>query len=192
MRSLIALAIILLTAGCAATPGSQTPPGQADIGRGGVRLVLPAPPGFPGERTLLQSIVAVYGERRMAFDVATRLSPSAVRVVVAAPAGPQIAQIAWTKDGVTADGPAIGRYGLRPENLLADAFLTLWPPDAICAAISRPCAVRDGDDGARTILVEGRPLIEIGPREAQPGGTRQLVHNTDFGYRLTVTTISDE
>lgn len=181
-----ALACVAL-AGCAVRPAPvATSPGTAVIGHG-ASLVLPRPPGYPGRKSLTQTVIADARGRRMAFDAVLDLSPEAVEMAIAAPSGPRLVEISWNTEGVSPLDPKVAPKGLRSENLLADVFMTLWPKAQVESALRPAGEVRDLPDGSgRTILVGGVPRVKIVTVPADGGGTRTNVRNLDFHYSLTL------
>ena len=190
MRLTLAILLASLTLAACSTPpvGPPPPAGVAFVGRQ-AQLILPNPPGYPTEREIAQTVIANYGGRKMAFDAIVSLSPAAVHMIVTAPAGPRIAEINWTKDGVSGafSGPA--PKGLRNENLLADLFLTHWPAAAIQQAMGPGVIVTDGPEGRRAIQKDGKLLVEISPLPSEGDGqTRRSFRNVEFGYSLELIT----
>lgn len=185
------VAACVLVAGCVTAPqGPPPPPGVAAIGRGPIYLTLPRPPAFPGEREFAQSIVADYGSRKIAFDALVSLSPERVTVIVTAPAGPRLAQIDWTAEGVKTamDGPA--PPGFRAENLLADLVMARWPKPLLEQALGGRLEVWDYADGRRKLVREGKEtIVEIAPPVIDAAGAeRRVLTNHHFGYSLTIIT----
>jgi hypothetical protein len=181
-----ALACVAL-AGCAEIPEPEaTSPGTAVIGDG-ASLVLPRPPGYPGRKSLTQTVIADAQGRRIVFDAVLDLSPKTVEVAIAAPSGPRLGEISWNAEGVSPLDPMVAPKGLRSENLLADVFMTLWPKAQVESALRPAGEVRDLPDGSgRTILVGGVPRVKIVTVPADGGGTRTTVRNLDFHYSLTL------
>lgn len=179
----------LVLAACASAPAGPPPPaGVAYVGRQ-AQLVLPKPPGYPGEREIAQTVIADYGGRKMAFDAVVSLSPKAVHMIVTAPAGPRIAEISWTAEGINGafSGPA--PKGLRNENLLADLFIVNWPAAAVEAAMGPGVTVTDGPEGRRSIRKDGKALVEIAPLPSDGDGqVRRSLRNIEFGYSLELIT----
>jgi len=183
----------LLTGCVTAPPGPPPPPGSAAVARNALYLTLPLPPGFPDEREMAQSVVADYGPRKIAFDALVSLSPDRVIVIVTAPAGPRIARIDWTKDGVAVQTEGPPPPGFRAENVLADLVLANWPKAAVESAINNRLLVWDFADGRRKLVREGADgrelVIDItAPVADGDGSVRRVLTNHDFGYSLTLVT----
>jgi hypothetical protein len=186
-RLVAATLTCVILAGCAATSlPPTTPAGTAVIGHG-ASLVLPRPPGYPGRKSLSQSVIADARGRRMAFDAVLDLSPEAVEIAIAAPNGPRLGEISWNSEGVSPLDPKVVPKGLRSENLLADVYMMLWPKAQVESALRPAGEVRDlpGESG-RTILVAGVPRVTIVTVPVVGGGTRTTLRNLDFHYSLTL------
>jgi hypothetical protein len=186
-RDVAAALACMVLAGCAASPAPvATSPGTAVIGHG-ASLVLPRPPGYPGRKSLTQTVIADAQGRRMAFDTVLDLAPEAGEMAIAAPSGPRLGEISWNTEGVSPLDPNVAPKGLRSENLLADVFMTLWPKAQVEPALRPAGEVRDLPDGSgRTILVGGVPRVKIVTVPADGGGTRTTVRNLDLNYSLTL------
>jgi hypothetical protein len=177
-----------LTTACATAPsGPPPPPGVAAVARDQLYLTLPLPPGYPEEKEMAQSIVATYGPRKVAFDALVSLGPDKVTVIVTAPAGPRVAQIDWTAEGIVSRTEGAPPPGFRGENVLADMVMTHWPKAALEKALGGRLEVWDYPDGRRK-LVRGRELvIDIAPPERDAdGSTKRVLTNYDFNYSLTI------
>lgn len=150
----------------------------------GVQLNLPVPPNFPQAETLQQLGRARYGDRRLAFDAVLTLSQPSAEIVIAAAGGPRLATIHWDSAGIRKTLSARAPRNIPIENLLADVFLLLWPPEAITAALPEDVIFRQADNGARTLSRNGEVMLEITP---EPGdATRTLIRNHAFGYEISV------
>jgi hypothetical protein len=190
---LLAVMAGLLTGCVTAPPGPPPPPGSAAVARDSLYLTLPLPPGFPEEREMAQSVVADYGPRKVAFDALVSLSPDRVIVIVTAPAGPRIARIDWTKDGVAVQTEGPPPPGFRAENVLADLVLANWPKAAVETAINDRLLVWDFADGRRKLVREGAGRRELviditAPVADGDGSISRVLTNHDFGYSLTLVT----
>jgi hypothetical protein len=179
MRTLILLLCALVT-GCATGAGAAL---HAPISRD-LALALPFPPGYPGTQTLQQTVRARYGERDAAFDAILSLSPDRVEIVVTAAGGPRVATITWSGEGVREEHSMLAPDGLSVENILADIFISLWPPEAVAAALPSGARLSIEADGARIIRHAGTAIIEVRPDPQD--ASRIFVRNLAFGYDLTI------
>lgn len=158
------------------------------IGRD-IQLSLPTPPGYPEPISLFQTATGRKDHRKVAFQAALELSPDRVDVVILAPAGPRVLSILWTGEGVVEDRSLMAPDGLTGLNILADIFVSLWPLEAVEAALPAGVTVSE-EGGARRIASDGRVVLEVvsGP----PGSAQQVLRNLDFGYEMTIQTEADE
>lgn len=187
---LILLACALCLSACAGAPwveqierARQDARLTARLGDG-VELRLPTPPGYPEARTLSQIIRFDYGSRSGVIEATLALTPERADIVLTAPAGPRLATIAWTRNGVDVDRTVLAPLDLPVENILADVFVLLWPREAVAQALPAACAVGDADDGGRTLACGGAPLVRIEPDPRDPGG--RILRNRALGYVLSI------
>jgi hypothetical protein len=193
MRAAIAAALLgLLVSGCNTVhpiEGSATPLGK------NLELHLPAAPGFPETMNATQTVVGQYGERRAAFQAVLTLSPATAQVVLTTPGGPRILTITWTSAGIVEDRTPLAPEDLKGINVLGDIFVSLWPVEAVRAAL--PAGVTVAEAGPkRTIRAGERTIVEVEHLEKRvedgKGLLRQKLTNLDFGYSLTIITETGE
>jgi Protein of unknown function (DUF3261) len=173
-----ALMLCLALGACASAPPEGP---RARIAKN-LELSLPTPPGYPETRTIAQTVRARYGILSGAFESVTSLSPDAVDIVVTAAFGPRLATIHWDKDGVREERTLLAPEGVPVENLLADMFVSLWPPEAVIAALPAGVELIIAEDGARTLRKDGVAIMEI-RRESE---TRMTARNFALGYEITI------
>jgi Protein of unknown function (DUF3261) len=177
MRALM-LCLAASAAACASAP-EQGP--RARIAEG-LELTLPAPPGYPGHRTLSQTARARYGLLTGAFQSVVSLSPTQVDIVVTAAIGPRIATIRWDKSGVHEERTMLAPQGVPVENMLADLFIAHWPPEAIVAALPDGVELSVDETGGRTLSADGIVIMEV-RRESE---TRTIIRNAALGYEISI------
>ena len=178
VRALV-LSLALLATGCASTPGAQP---HARIAED-VQLTLPLPPAYPETRTIVQTARAHYGDRQGALEAVVSLSPTRVVIVLTALSGPRLATITWDAKGVRAERALIAPEGVPVENILADIFVTVWPAEAVAAALPEGVTL-SVVEGARSIRRGDQLIVEVIPDATDPA--RTLVRNRAFGYELTI------
>ena len=172
------LVLAASAAACASAPEQGPRAHIAD----GLELTLPVPPGFPETRTIAQTARARYGVLQAAFESVVSLSPEQVDIVVTAAAGPRLATIHWDKDGVREERTLLAPQGVPVENILSDLFVSLWPPEAVRAALPEGVELIIAEDGARTLSANGAAIMEV-RRESE---TRVTVRNLALGYEIAI------
>lgn len=170
--------LCLAASACASAP-EQAP--RAHIADG-LALTLPLPPGYPETRTLAQTARARYGLLQAAFESVVSLSPDQVDIVVTAAIGPRLATIHWDKDGVREERTLLAPEGVPVENLLADLFVSSWPPEAVAAALPAGVELILDAEGGRALVSNGVVIMEI-RRESE---TRVAIKNLAFGYEINI------
>jgi hypothetical protein len=83
---------------------------------------------------------------------------------------------------------------VRGEDVLEDLQLTLWPADALRAALPAGWNLQDTAEGAgqrRTLSFEGQPVTVIDYPHAQRWGGKVVLDNLRYHYRLTIVSAGD-
>ncbi len=174
--------LLVLVSGCATR--ETTPFRKIPIGRD-VFLVLPMPPGYPRETTVLQMVQGAHGSHRRTVQSLVSLSPDEVRVIMTLPGGPRIMTIDWSARGITTARTALAPSGLTGENVLADMVVSLWALKAVGRALADSASVTEAD-GVRTISSEGRAVITVRYADDGTETGRMVLTNHDFGYELVI------
>jgi hypothetical protein len=204
VRPYLILPLAALASGCVSIPDVLTPSWlpfvgdkNADADEGlrariaeDVSLVLPTPPGYPEERTIVQSGRAQFGERRAAFEAVLALGPERTEIVLMMPAGPRLSTIVWDASGVHEERAPFVPDGLPVENILADIFVTVWPEGAVAGVLPSDVTLDVAADGARTIRRGDEVILTVGPDPADPA--RFVVRNAALGYEVTLVRQEDE
>lgn len=204
VRPYLILPLAALASGCVSIPDVLTPSwlpfvGDKDAGANeglrariaeDVSLVLPTPPGYPEERTIVQTGRAQFGERRAAFEAVLALGPERTEIVLMMPAGPRLSTIVWDATGVHEERAPFVPDGLPVENILADIFVTVWPEGAVAGVLPSGVALDVGADGARTIRRGDEIILTVGPDPEDPA--RFVVRNAALGYEVTLVRQEEE
>ncbi len=205
VRVYLALPLAALASGCALLPDAWTPswlPFSGDKNAAakpdGLRaeiaddltLVLPTPPGYPEERTIIQTGRAQFGDRRMAFEAVLVLGPERTEMVLMMPAGPRLSTIVWDATGVHEDRAPFVPDSLPVENILADIFITVWPEAAVAGTLPEGVTMDVAENGTRTIRRGDEVILTVGPDPADP--TRFVVRNEAIGYEVAMTRQEEE
>jgi hypothetical protein len=174
IRQFGAVALLMALAGCAATP-TGTP----------ARLGLKLPPAALGESISVQQHLKVERDGRIdELDAALEVDPARVELV-----GLAFGQRVLT---MTYDGVALKSWRhvmlpaqVRPDDILEDVQLTLWPLDAIARAL--PPGWRIEDSGlTRTLTMDGA-VVAVVRYTAMPRWSGTVtVDNQRYQYRLTI------
>lgn len=180
MRAVV-LSLAALAAGCASTPGETGP--RAHIAAD-VELTLPAPPGYPGPKTIVQTGRARYGERLMAFEAVLTLGAERSEIILTMAGGPRLATITWDEGGVHEDRAPFVPDDVPVENILADIFVSVWPADAVQTALPEGVTLAVAENGGRTIQRGESTIMTIAPDEAN--AARTIVRNEAFGYEVAI------
>jgi hypothetical protein len=205
VRAYLALPLAALASGCAIIPDALRPSWLPFIGiksataqPEGLRaeiaddltLVLPTPPGYPEERTIIQTGRAQFGERRMAFEAVLVLGPERTEMVLMMPAGPRLSTIVWDATGVHEDRAPFVPDSLPVENILADIFVTVWPEASVAGTLPEGVTMDVAEDGGRTIRRGDEIILTVGPDAADP--SRFVVRNEAIGYEVVMTRQEEE
>jgi hypothetical protein len=173
----------LVAGGCALSPPPSAAP-VTPIGRD-LSLRLPVPPGYAETVSLSQTATGRRGEQSVAFQAGLELSPERVEVVILAPAGPRVLTVTWDGRGVREKRTPLAPERLAGLNILGDIFVSLWPLEAVAAALPPGAEVTE-EGGVRRIAQGGRTVLEV--TAGGPGEARQRLRNLDFGYEMSIRT----
>lgn len=205
VRAYVALPLAALASGCALLPDAWTPSWLPFSGNKnttaapeGLRaeiaddltLVLPTPPGYPEERTIIQTGRAQFGERRAAFEAVLALGAERTEIVLMMPAGPRLSTIVWDATGVHEDRAPFVPDSLPVENILADIFVTVWPEASVAGTLPEGVTMEVAADGGRTIRRGDEVILTVGPDAADP--SRFVVRNEAIGYEVVMTRQEEE
>lgn len=186
--SLLACALWLLQA-CA----SSTPPPDGDqalIAPGHV-LALPTPADF-GRRTDVAQLVTVnWQDQTFAFEA--RISITQQQVVIAGidGMGRRAMTITWNDSGISQHAASWLPRALQPGPMLVDIVVLYWPEDAVRRALAAAGATLTADASHRTVLIEGKPVLEaeylFAPGAAWPNKVRY--RNLAWGYSMEIESV---
>jgi hypothetical protein len=205
VRAYVALPLAALASGCALLPDAWTPSWLPFSGNKnttaapeGLRaeiaddltLVLPTPPGYPEERTIIQTGRAQFGERRAAFEAVLALGAERTEIVLMMPAGPRLSTIVWDATGVHEDRAPFVPDSLPVENILADIFVTVWPEASVAGTLPEGVTMEVAADGGRTIRRGDEVILTVGPDATDP--SRFVVRNEAIGYEVVMTRQEEE
>jgi hypothetical protein len=171
LRVALVLAVGLL-AGCA------TAPPQA-------RLGLKLPPAALGESISVQQHLKVERAGRVDdLDVALQVEPDAIDVVGLA-FGQRVLTMRYDGKELTSWRHFMLPAQVRPDDILEDMQLTLWPAEAIAAALPVGWRVADAGD-TRTVYLADEPIMRIAYSGSLRWSGTVVLENLRYRYKLTI------
>lgn len=167
------LMIIALLAGCATTPPPQA------------RLGLKLPPAALGASISVQQHLKVERAGRTDdLDVALQVEPDAIDVVGLA-FGQRVLTMRYDGKELTSWRHMMLPSQVRPEDVLEDMQLTLWPAESIATAL--PAGWRVAEQGAtRTLYLENEPIMRIVYSGTPRWSGTVVLENLRYHYKLTI------
>lgn len=169
-----ALAVALLLGACASTP----PPPAARLG---LKL---APAALGTSISVQQHLKVERNGRTDDLDVALQVEPEAVDVVGLA-FGQRVLTLHYDGKELTSWRHVMLPSQVRAEDVLEDLQLTLWPREAVAAAL--PANWRVAEQGRnRTLYMDNEPIMQIAySGEPRWSGT-VVLENLRYHYKLTI------
>lgn len=172
-----ALAMAVAMAGCASTAPAPAP----------ARLSLKLAPAALGQALAVQQHLKVERNGRIDdLDAALEVADGRLELVGLA-FGQRVLSLSYDGNELTSWRHVMLPSQVRAEDVLEDLQLTLWPAEAVAAALPAGWRVEDAGLG-RTLYLDGAPVTVI-RYSAMPrwSGTVTL-ENLRFRYRLTIET----
>jgi hypothetical protein len=180
MKNWLALAVMLILAGCATAPQPQP-----------ARLGLKLAPAALGASISLQQHLRVERAGRIdELDAALEVDGERLELVGLA-FGQRVLSLTYDGNELTSWRHAMLPSQVQSEDVLEDLQLTLWPVDAIAAAL--PAGWRIAEQGLRRTLYLDEQVMTTISYSAQPRWSGTVVlDNLRYGYRLTIQTAALE
>jgi len=168
-----ALALALMLSACATTP----PPAA--------RLGLKLAPAALGASISVQQHLKVERNGRIDdMDVALQVEPEAIDVVGLA-FGQRVLTLHYDGKELTSWRHVMLPSQVRAEDVLEDMQLTLWPADAVAAAL--PAGWRVAEQGSkRTLYLADEPIMEIVYSGSPRWSGTVVLENLRYHYKLTI------
>jgi hypothetical protein len=162
-----------LLAGCATAPPPQA------------RLGLKLPPAALGASIGVQQHLKVERAGRTDdLDVALQVEPEAIDVVGLA-FGQRVLTMHYDGKELTSWRHVMLPSQVRPEDVLEDMQLTLWPAEAVAAAL--PDGWRIAEQGAtRTLYLADEPIMRISYSGTPRWSGTVVLENLRYHYKLTI------
>jgi len=181
-RRCLGLLLAVGLAGCAALPAPAPEAAPA------VELPpLLAPATLGASRDAQQILRAAFGEHEVVLRSVVHTTPDQIEMVILTALGQRAISVNWNgKDWKVETAPMVPDT-LRPESLLADLQLALWPLAALQAAY-HPAGweVTEPGGGVRRLRHDGKLIAEVDYADADPWRGRYWISNFRFGYALAV------
>ncbi|HEX7641732.1 MAG TPA: DUF3261 domain-containing protein [Burkholderiaceae bacterium] len=179
-KRLVAVAALAGLAACSSTPPAQ--PG---------RLELRLAPAALGASVAVQQHLRVERENRTDdLDAALEIDAEHVELVGLA-LGQRVLTLNYNGTELTSWRHALLPSQVRAEDVLEDLQLTLWPVEAIRAAL--PGGWRIEEDGLHRALYQGEDLVATIDYSGTPRWSgKTVLDNRRYHYRLTVVSVSND
>ena len=177
-HDLIAVLIAAALAGCATAPAQPQP----------ARLRLQLSPAALGTSISLQQQLAVERDGRTDYlDAALEIDPQRLDLVGIA-LGQRVLSLHYDGRELTSWRHPMLPAQVRAEDVLEDLQLTLWPADALRAAL--PAGWRIEEQGqTRTLMFDDKPVTVI-TYSGQPRWTGKVeLSNLRYRYKLTIQSV---
>jgi len=169
-----ALAAALVLAGCASTPRQPE-----------ARLGLKLAPAALGTSISVQQHLKVERDGRTDdLDVALQVEPDAVDVVGLA-FGQRVLTLHYDGKELSSWRHLMLPSQVRAEDVLEDIQLTLWPADAVAAALPPGWQVTE-QDKVRTLTLAGEPIMRIVYSGTPRWSGTVVLDNLRYHYKLTI------
>ncbi len=178
----LVLLLALAGAGCSAVPAPEPATEGAPE-----QPPLLAPATLGASRDSGQILRAAFGEHEAVLRCVVRVTPQQIDVVALTALGQRALSLDWNgKDWKVETAPMVPA-ALRPEWLLADLQLALWPLPALQAAYA-PAGWEVSEPGGsvRRLRHDGRLVAEVEYADADPWKGRYWISNFRFGYALAI------
>jgi hypothetical protein len=174
-------AVLLLAAACSAPalcPGA--PPKLAEP-----HLLHPATLG--GERQVQQVVRAAFGARESVLQCVVTVHAEGLAVVCLTAAGLRAFSVSWDGDEWSVQTAPMLPGQWRPQALVADLQLALWPLPALQSVYSDSgWTVTEPGGGVRRLRHGGELVAEVHYADQDPWGGRFWLANFRHGYALAV------
>jgi hypothetical protein len=180
MRSAWAVALAGLFAACASTP-------EHDSGPGATYWPPLAPATLGAERAANQRLRAAFGDQEVSLDCVVKVSAGHLTVIGLVPGGPRMFSVDYDGEHVAAQESAEIPEDLRPQLLLNDLQLTLWPLPALQSALDHSrWTVTEPDARTRRLARDRKLIAEVHYASADPWTGRAWLVNFERGYSITI------
>ena len=188
MRFLSLTLTLLLLTGCLSR--YQQKVDQVSIADKVHYTLLPTIP-FKNGLTLTQSATVTYQDDSHDLIFHTEISNRQLTMVGLSPTGTRLFTIVMQEGTVNAEGFSSMIDTIKPEYLLADLQLSLWPLEQLNQNLSG-ASVEEASSLTRSVIQANNPLITVRYSEAEHfKGDIQFIHH-QRGYSLNLTPLAIE
>lgn len=153
-------------------------------------IVLPelklAPAALGRELAVQQQLHFSFGTQQRDLDALLEVDAREVRLAVQA-LGQSGVRLSWDGHRLQQQRAPWLPATVRGERVLGDLQFTLWPADAIRAALPAPWALQD-DGATRSLVRDGTVWLQV----QRDGDGVYLLDNRAEGYRLRIESVGDE
>jgi hypothetical protein len=184
LHHILPLAALTLAA-CAVQP--QQPADEQE------RPPLLPPSSLDAPHQAQQILRAAFGEHEATLRSVVRTSPQHIEMIMLTALGQRAMTIDWNGSEWKVDTAPMVPSALRPESLVADLELALWPLATLQAAY-KPAGweVSEPGGGVRRLRRDGRLVAEVHYADADAWHGRYWISNFRYGYALAVQTDAQE
>lgn len=177
-RLLPALALAAALCGCAGAPPAPAPPQHPPL----------LPPASIGvTRQAGQIMRGAFGTREVTLRCVVRATPAQILVVGVTATGQRAFSVSWDGTAWNVRSAPMVPDALRPDLLVADVQLALWPLPVLQAAYA-PAGweVSEPGGGVRRLRQGGRIVAEVHYASADPWNGRYWISNFRYSYSLEI------
>ncbi|NVK22240.1 MAG: DUF3261 domain-containing protein [Kangiellaceae bacterium] len=152
----------------------------------GVSFELQSPSSFGKNFITTQLATIEYQEQKHELLFQLEIDQQRIILVGLTPSGTRLFTIISDGNTVQADGFKAVVEQIKPEYLLADMQIALWPQQIIQAAVQAESVSIKHNTDSRILMVSKKPLIEINYSDI-------LVYkHLERGYQISIQTLSSE
>lgn len=177
-RPLLLLPPLWLCACAAAPPQAAPEPEQPPL----------LPPSSLGSPHAAQQILRVaFAEHEATLRCVVHVTPEKIEVVALTALGQRAMSVEWNGQDWKVETAPMVPAAMRPEWLVADLELALWPLPVLQAAYrAAGWEVSEPGGGVRRLRRGGRLVAQVAYADPDPWQGRYWISNFRFGYALSV------
>ena len=168
----------LLLAACAAAPQQQPTAEQPP-------LLPPSSLGVPHQAQ--QILRFAFGAHEASLRCVVQATPQRIEMVALTALGQRAMTVSWDGHDWEVETAPLVPKEMRPEWLLADLQLALWPLATLQAAYA-PAGweVSEPGGGVRRLRHDGKLVAQVAYADADPWNGRYWISNFRYGYAIAI------